>query len=247
MPAGALWQIQYNDDLDHRIQARADRQRFAQDRNVLTATTRRSEGAFLLEVQLIDDADTTFDENLHRIYERQPYTQQEDIFAVRYMGRFSDPPDPTPPRAIDDQVRNSIISQYVNTSAGRRALAQSMIAPIRTTRDYSSIGRRAFIVEELPEGALPIYDKDLVSNFDMPSWVDEGTWVKNGDDYAIIVSTERKETEWPYKPAMVTYQVWRDSGPPKTLDAETFCKYWLPSEIPKEPRTRFERILMDDD
>ena len=31
---------------------------------------------------------------------------------------------------------------------------------MRFRRDYTSIGRRAFLVEQLPDGALPIYDKD---------------------------------------------------------------------------------------
>ena len=103
------------------------------------------------------------------------------------------------------------------------------------------------MVDQLPDGALPIYDRDPFSNFDPPDWVDIDTWVKNGDDYAIIVATEPKEPQTPTRPAMVEYQVWRDPGPPKRIDAETFCKNWLPSEIPQEPRTRFERILMDDD
>ena len=128
MPAGAFWQIQYSDDIDHRIQARSDRQRFAQDRNVLTATTRHHEGHFLLEVQLIDDALTTFDDSLRRLYERQDYEQEtsrRSIFEVQYMGRFPDPPDlPDPPREVDPQIRNRIISEYLGGSEGRRRLAE---------------------------------------------------------------------------------------------------------------------------
>ena len=36
-----------------------------------------------------------------------------------------------------------------------------MIQPLRKRRDYTSVGRRAFYVEQLPDGALPIYDKDV--------------------------------------------------------------------------------------
>lgn len=32
--------------------------------------------------------------------------------------------------------------------------------PLRTRRDYASVGRKTFLVEQLPDGALPIYDKD---------------------------------------------------------------------------------------
>ena len=35
-----------------------------------------------------------------------------------------------------------------------------MIQPLRERRDYSSVGRKTFLVEQLPDGALPIYDKD---------------------------------------------------------------------------------------
>jgi len=31
---------------------------------------------------------------------------------------------------------------------------------LRRRRDYTSVGRKAFYVEQLPDGALPIYDKD---------------------------------------------------------------------------------------
>ena len=35
-----------------------------------------------------------------------------------------------------------------------------MTQPLRTRRDYTSVGRKTFLVEQLPDGALPIYDKD---------------------------------------------------------------------------------------
>lgn len=246
MPAGALWRIRYNDDLDHRIQARADRQRFAQDRNVLTATTRYYEGVFLLEVQLIDDAESTFDERLHELYNRHSYSENRS-FPILHQGTRPEPNSESP-RPIVPEVRTRIISEYIRTSSGRQQLARAMIRPLSSNRPLSSIARRTFLVEQLPDGVLPIYSKDLVNEFDPPIWVTAGTWVRNGSDYAIIVATEPKNTEeLPFNSAQVVYQVWRDYGPSKKLDAETFCKNWLPSEIPAEPRTRFERILMDDD
>ena len=35
-----------------------------------------------------------------------------------------------------------------------------MTQPLRTRRDYAAVGRKTFLVEQLPDGALPIYDKD---------------------------------------------------------------------------------------
>ena len=33
--------------------------------------------------------------------------------------------------------------------------------PIRTSLDYQGIGRKLFVVDPLPQGALPIYDRDV--------------------------------------------------------------------------------------
>lgn len=62
--------------------------------------------------------------------------------------------------ALDNQTKYEIISQHVRTAAGRQRLAASMIQPLRRRRDYTAVGRKAFYVEDLPDGALPIYDKD---------------------------------------------------------------------------------------
>lgn len=62
--------------------------------------------------------------------------------------------------ALDNQTKYEVISQHIRTAAGRQRLAASMIQPLRRRRDYTSVGRKAFYVEDLPDGALPIYDKD---------------------------------------------------------------------------------------
>lgn len=61
---------------------------------------------------------------------------------------------------ITNAQRHQIISQYIGTQAGRQKLAASMQQPLRLRRDYASVGRKTFLVEQLPQGALPIYDKD---------------------------------------------------------------------------------------
>lgn len=61
---------------------------------------------------------------------------------------------------ISNEVRQKIISDHIMSSAGRQKLAASMIQPLRTRRDYTAVGRKTFLVEQLPDGALPIYDKD---------------------------------------------------------------------------------------
>ena len=62
--------------------------------------------------------------------------------------------------AVNNAVKQRIISEYIKTPQGRAKLAASMTQPLRTRRDYTSVGRKTFLVEQLPDGALPIYDKD---------------------------------------------------------------------------------------
>lgn len=59
------------------------------------------------------------------------------------------------------EEKYAILSKHVKTAAGRQKIAASMIQPLRKRRDYTSVGRKAFYVEQLPDGALPIYDKDV--------------------------------------------------------------------------------------
>ncbi len=61
---------------------------------------------------------------------------------------------------VSNARKQQIISEYIKTAAGRAKLAASMVQPLRLRRDYTAVGRKTFLVEELPDGALPIYDKD---------------------------------------------------------------------------------------
>lgn len=61
---------------------------------------------------------------------------------------------------LDAATKQKLISRLIKTASGRQRLAASMIQPLRSRRDYASVGRKTFLVEQLPDGALPIYDKD---------------------------------------------------------------------------------------
>jgi HK97 family phage major capsid protein len=61
---------------------------------------------------------------------------------------------------ISNAAKQKLISEYIRTPQGRAKLAASLTQPLRTRRDYTSVGRKTFLVEQLPDGALPIYDKD---------------------------------------------------------------------------------------
>lgn len=62
--------------------------------------------------------------------------------------------------AVDNAIKQRIIGEFIKSAAGRQKLAASMTQPLRTRRDYAAVGRKTFLVEQLPDGALPIYDKD---------------------------------------------------------------------------------------
>lgn len=61
---------------------------------------------------------------------------------------------------VSNSVKAKMISDYLGSTSGRSKLAASMVQPLRLRRDYLAVGRRTFLVEQLPDGALPIYDKD---------------------------------------------------------------------------------------
>jgi hypothetical protein len=44
---------------------------------------------------------------------------------------------------------------------GKIALGQAMANPIRRNLDYQGVGRRLLVVDPLPQGALPVYDRDI--------------------------------------------------------------------------------------
>ncbi len=62
--------------------------------------------------------------------------------------------------SVSNAVKAKLISDYIGSAAGRAKLAASMTQPLRLRRDYMAVGRKTFLVEQLPDGALPIYDKD---------------------------------------------------------------------------------------
>ena len=62
---------------------------------------------------------------------------------------------------LSDEKRDELISRAIMTQDGKIALAQAMANPIRRNLDYHGIARRALVVDPLPQGALPSYDRDI--------------------------------------------------------------------------------------
>lgn len=65
----------------------------------------------------------------------------------------------TTPNALN-AAKQRTIGELLKTAAGRAKLAASMTQPLRTRRDFMSVARKTYLVEQLPEGALAVYDKD---------------------------------------------------------------------------------------
>jgi HK97 family phage major capsid protein len=62
--------------------------------------------------------------------------------------------------SVDNATKRRLIEANIGSTTGRSKLAASMTQPLRLRRDYTAVGRKTFLVEDLPDGALPIYDKD---------------------------------------------------------------------------------------
>jgi len=62
-----------------------------------------------------------------------------------------------------DSDRELVIAQALETQQGRVALAQAMVEPIKRALEYQAIGRKLLMVDELPQGALARYEKDVAS------------------------------------------------------------------------------------
>lgn len=68
---------------------------------------------------------------------------------------------------ITNEQKEMAIAQAMETSEGRQVLAQAMVEPIRRALEFQAIGRKLLMVDELPQGALPRYERDVTST----AWV----------------------------------------------------------------------------
>jgi hypothetical protein len=83
---------------------------------------------------------------------------------VRYANMLSSPSSSaveaeTP--SFSNEQKEAMLAQALMSAEGKVALGQAMANPIRRNLDYQGVGRKALIVDPLPQGALPVYDKDI--------------------------------------------------------------------------------------
>ena len=79
--------------------------------------------------------------------------------------------------------KHQLMTKLLTSSQGRKRIAASIQEPLRSLRDYVSVGRKTLMVDELPDGALPIYDKDV----DTPAYI----VAEEGDSIQKIVKSDR--------------------------------------------------------
>ena len=94
------------------------------------------------------------------------------------------------------QQQMAQLGLLLKSPSGRQKLAAALGPSLRRRRDYMSIARKAFMVETLPEGALPIYDKEF----------DETNTTLAGNSFvqAFIVGEEGGDIVQVVKPKRVT-------------------------------------------
>ena len=63
--------------------------------------------------------------------------------------------------SYSDEQKEGMLKKALMTQEGKVALGQAMANPIRRALDYQGVGRKALVVDPLPQGALPVYDKDI--------------------------------------------------------------------------------------
>lgn len=63
--------------------------------------------------------------------------------------------------SYSDEQTDYLLKNALETPDGKLALGQSMANPIRRNLDYMGVGRKALVVDPLPQGVLPRYEKDI--------------------------------------------------------------------------------------
>ena len=259
------WTLIYPNNLDGRITRNGHRASFQASNDVESIDVRAHPGTSLV-VHFRNEDVQTDSPALRRIFDQygqlepRPYDEIHTPFTHRPMEGFRLlPPLPQQPNqngdTIDPEARQRIVEEYIRSSEGRARLGQAMIAPLRRNIDYQAVGRRTFLVEQLPEGALPVYDRDpeigtMVMmhansnlppppNFERPAWLVVGQWVHNVEQqrFACITQATKLRVQW---------AEWR-TGQHTAENVVTFVHHWKPCAKPAEPRRAWERLLDDED
>lgn len=64
-------------------------------------------------------------------------------------------------RATQNAMKDDMVKNALWDSRGKVALAQAMALPIRRNLDYTGVARRGVVVDDLAQGVVPTYDRDI--------------------------------------------------------------------------------------
>lgn len=140
-------------------------------------------------------------------------------------------------------VNSSLIEALVSTPEGRSRLAQAMIRPLQNRMSYGGLVRGAFSVQQLPDGALPYYDRDpgvvaMVVPEPIPDWAFVGAWVSpvTTEEWGLMVCriVEIADDFAVLQGLNMTIRVDRIEG--------KLLQEWKPCEPPLPAPSRYERL-----
>lgn len=239
------WTLRYPDSIDGRVTRNHHRQMFGATTEVESLEVRQFPVPSLI-VNWRNEQTTTDSPELQAIYRQYGYEEVE--VPIQAVGHGFDRTVNMNGDVVTPEVRQQIIAEYLANPGARERFTQAMIAPIRRNLDYQSTARRTFMVEELPEGALPVYDRDpepgamrtvTTTPHVRPDWLKEGQWVEHAGRkvYARIEQVTKLR---------VVAAMW------KTMEMHSenvvsFSANWKPVAEPQEPRVAWKRLLDEDD
>ena len=64
---------------------------------------------------------------------------------------------------LTESEKEAVLAAALESDEGRVVLAQAMVEPIRRSLEYQAVGRKLLLVDELPQGALARYERDVAS------------------------------------------------------------------------------------
>jgi len=70
---------------------------------------------------------------------------------------------PLTKNGLTQEEQDAVLSAALETDEGRTVLAQAMVEPIRRSLEYQAVGRKLLLVDELPQGALARYERDVAA------------------------------------------------------------------------------------
>lgn len=169
-------------DLDSRIQVRGLVAQLREDPDVVEVGLTyypRGEDGRAAHMRVILDAGRVLENGLFdRLLEEStsPLRQffrlgQEDPPRVPDRSITTNPDPGWGEGVLSRSMREHFVQEAMRASGMLQPLARAMVAPLRRTLDYQSIGRRTFLVDQIPDGAVPTYTEPNANGDVLPNGI----------------------------------------------------------------------------